>query len=145
MASLSKSYPSQCKSSDSRAVACPKSAPNTLAFPPHPISYSTKLTKSYPIIFQLMDFLVPGVPKQLIMQHHVLPCDCLVKFELYLVHLVFRLHVDKKVCVVENRIHQQVWRILCVINLACWRLDELVMKHSSFSPLQQHPAVNSLA
>ena len=60
---------------------------------------------SYPIIFKLMNFLIPSVPKQLIMQHHILPSNSLIQLKLYLVYLMFWLHVDKKVCVVEYCVH----------------------------------------
>ena len=53
-----------------------------------------------------MDLLVTCVPEQLIVQHHVLPSDCLVELKLDLVHLVLGLHVDEKVSVVENGVHQ---------------------------------------
>ena len=53
-----------------------------------------------------MDLFVACVPEQLVVQHHVFPSDCLVKLKLYLVHLVFWLHVNEKVSVVENSVDQ---------------------------------------
>ena len=78
------------------------------------------------------------------MQHHVLPGDRLVQLELYLVHLVPRLHVDEEVCVVEDRVHQQVRTVLDVVDPARRGLDEHVLAHSSLALLQQHPAVHPL-
>ena len=51
-----------------------------------------------------MDFLIASVSEKLVMKHDVLPSDGFVEFELYLIHLVSRLHVDEEICVVEDGI-----------------------------------------
>ncbi len=66
-----------------------------------------------------MHLLIPRISKQLIMQHHILPRDSLIQLKLYLVDFMFGLHVNEKVCMVENCVDQQIGRVLGVVDLAC--------------------------
>lgn len=50
------------------------------------------------------------------MEHHVLPGDGFVEFELDLIDFVSWLHVDEEVSVVEDGVHQQVGTIFNIVD-----------------------------
>jgi hypothetical protein len=97
------------------------------------------------LVFHIVDFLIASVSEKLVVEHHVLPSDGLVEFELNFIHLVSRLHVDEEIGVVEDGIDQEVGRVLNVVNSACGWLDEHVLGHSSLALLQKNPAMHSFS
>lgn len=90
-----------------------------------------------------MNFFITSVSEQLIMQHDVLPCDCLIEFKLYLIDLMLRLHVNKEVGVIENGVYEQIRRVLCVVYFSCGWFDKFVLENSSFAFFQQNPTMDS--
>lgn len=86
-----------------------------------------------PIVFQFMDLFISSVSKQFIMKHNILPSNCFIKLELNLINFMFRLHMNKEVSMVKNSVNEQVRRIFSVINFSCWRLNEFILKDTSFS------------
>jgi hypothetical protein len=91
-----------------------------------------------------VDLLFASVAEEFVVEHDVLPGDGFVEFELDLVDLVARLHVDEEVGVVEDGVDQQVGRVLDVVDAPRRWLDEHVLRHSALPLLQQHPAVHAL-
>lgn len=63
-----------------------------------------------------MDLFFTSVSEEFIVEHDVLPSDGFVEFELDLVDLVARLHVDEEVSVVEDSINQQIRAVFDVVD-----------------------------
>lgn len=74
-------------------------------FPLKWVVCSSTSSNRYCGIIDIMDFLLSYVAEEFVWDHHILPGDGFVKFELYLIYLVSRLHVDEEVCMVEDSVN----------------------------------------
>lgn len=74
---------------------------------------------TYTLVINVVIVVLARVPKELIVEHNVLPCNGLIQLELDLVHFVSGLHVYEEVCVVKDGIHQQVGTVLDLVDLPC--------------------------
>lgn len=92
-----------------------------------------------------MSLLFSSIPKELVMEHYILPCDCFIEFEFNLVYFMAWLHMDEKVGVIENRIYKEIGTIFNIIYSSCWRFNEKILSDPSFSFFKKNPAVNSFS
>ena len=122
-------------------AACRGFVRGTSVFPPLRRFYSTGLQNNYAIVFHVVVLFFPNIPENVIMQHNVLPTHRPRDIKVYFIHLVFGLHLDEEILMVESGIYQQVRAFLDVVDLTCGRLNELIFRHSHFALFQQHPAM----
>lgn len=80
-----------------------------------------------------MMIFFPNIPKNIIMEHDILPAHCPIQIEVYLINFVFWLHLDEEVVVVEYGVDEKVRAFFYVVDFSCWGLDEFVLCDSHFA------------
>ena len=63
-------------------------------------------------------FFEVGIVERIFLEHDKFPSHVFEGFELDLVYFVMGFSVDEEVFVVEEGIHQQVWTVFYIIDLA---------------------------